>query len=105
MEFLFVNYVLYILYISKIYDKLMYVGMQTFSGEPGIKHRWLELSVGPTPSTHVSLIVHEVRGRGQVQPQRHWEPLLRFPDKLQAAHHLLLLLGFGAHLVAPFIQQ
>ena len=37
MEFLFVNYVLYLLYISKIYDKLMYVGMQMFSGEPGIK--------------------------------------------------------------------
>ena len=105
MEFLFVNYVLYLLYISKIYDKLMYVGMQTFSGEPGIKHHWLELSVGPTPSTHVSLTVHKVRGREQAQPQRHWEPLLSCSDKLQAAHHLPLLLGFGAHLVAPFIQQ
>lgn len=39
VEFLFVNYVLYILYVSKIYNKLMYIDTwKHFFGELGVKH-------------------------------------------------------------------
>lgn len=57
--------------------------MNIFFGQLDGKHPCLKLSVGPGyPPPFRPLCCAWVEGRGQVQPQRHWEQLLRFPDKL-----------------------
>lgn len=63
MEFLIVNCVLYILYISKIYNVCMYIHVQTVFGNLGVKHHYLKLPGGPMlPSPQrVSFIVHGPR--------------------------------------------
>ena len=111
MEFLFVNYVLYILYISKIYNKLMYVCMQTLFGDLGIKHRCVKLSVGPSylPPTTRLLYCAWGEGKGAGATSETLGAASQISRQAAAGHQLswdlLPLLGFGAHLEAPFIQH